>query len=72
MNQYPYSAIGILKSTFFRSTVHGNEYKTAFGTAFLISPKLLMTAAHNIYDLELEYCIEKIEFYPSDKTKNIN
>lgn len=44
--------MGVLKSVFHISET---EFKTTYGTAFLIGPKILMTAAHNIYKSEYKY-----------------
>ena len=41
-NQYPYSAIGLITGKFGPFFYHG--------TGFLISPKIVLTCAHNLFD----------------------
>ena len=41
-----------------------NGKKTAMGTAFLVSPNLAVTAAHNLYDKNLDKPNSNFKFYP--------
>lgn len=57
--QRPYSAIGFL-----RCKKDSIFLTYGYGTAFLISDKFALTAAHNIYDKESNKWVKSGQFYP--------
>ena len=55
-----YSSIGILKSNWFNSSGKLRAYN--YGTAFLISKRLLLTCSHNLCSDEMGRDADQIEF----------
>ena len=58
MEEYPYNCIGMLT---WESP--SNCYSRHIGTAFLISPTIILTAVHNVYDGFSNLNV-KMKFYP--------
>jgi V8-like Glu-specific endopeptidase len=56
--EYPYSTIGIIAMRH-----RGGDYKQ--GTGFLIAPNIVLTCAHNLYDIFTKKTFYEINFYPA-------